>query len=120
MPATGKVNLVRQTIYSLIPILDLYSAYHIKKLRWYLLVMVATGIVMGTITSLVDPQEEDYDQDKIMNPEGDLDWGYLFWGENPGLVIGSFIASNAVSLGISVYVIRRWSKEWNRQFDSSG
>jgi len=119
MPATGKVSLVRQTIYALIPILDLYSAYHIKKLRWYLLVMIATGIVMGTITSLVGPQEEDYDEDKVMNAQGDIDWSYLFWGENPGLVIGTIIASNAVSLGISVYVIRRWSKEWNRQFESS-
>jgi len=120
MPATGKVSIPRQTIYSVIPILDLYSAYHIKRLRWYLLVMIATSIVISTITSLVGPQAEDYDQDRIMNMQGDLDWGYLFWGENPGRVIGTMIASNAVSLGVSVYVIRRWSKEWNRKFDNSG
>ena len=118
MTATGKVSLVRQTIYALIPILDLYSAYHIKKLRWYLLVMIVTGIIISTITSLVGPQEEDYDQDKMMNGKGDLDWGYMFWGENPERVIGTMIASNAVSLGVSVYVIRRWSKEWNRKFES--
>jgi len=119
MPATTKVSLTRQTIYAVIPILDLYAAYHIKKLRWYLLIMIATSIVISTITSLVGPQTEDYDQDKIINAEGDFDWNYMFWGENPGLVIGTMIVSNAVSIGVSVYVIRRWSKEWNRKFQNS-
>ena len=119
MPATDKVSLTRQTIYAIIPFLDLYAAYHIKKLRWYLLVMIATSIVISTITSLVGPQAEDYDQDKIINARGDLDWNYLFWGENPGVVFGTMIASNAVSLAVSVYVIRRWSREWNQKFENS-
>jgi len=119
MPATGKVSILRQTIYSVIPILDLYSAYHIKRLRWYLLVMIATSIVISIATSLLGPQTEDYDPDKIMNSQGDLDWSYMFWGEDPGRVIGTMIASNAVSLGVSVFVIRRWSKEWNLQFEKS-
>jgi len=117
MPADGKVSLTRQTIYAFIPILDLYAAYHIKKLRWYLLIMIATGIVIGTITSVIAPESQEYDPERLVSFDGNIDWGYAILGENPGLSLAIIIANQAISLAIAVYIIRRWSKEWNKNFE---
>lgn len=117
MPAEGKVSLTRQTIFALIPVLDLYAAYHIKKLRWYLLIMIASGIVIGTITSVIAPESQDYDPERLVSFDGNIDWAYAILGENPGLSLAIIIANQAISLAIAVYIIRRWSKEWNKNFE---
>lgn len=116
MPATEKVSLTRQTIYAFIPILDLYAAYHIKKLRWYLLIMIASGIIIGTVTSIVAPESQDYDPDRLVSIDGKIDWGYAILGENSGVSIAIIIVNQGITLAIAVYIIRRWSKEWNNQF----
>jgi len=117
MPATGKVSLLRQTIYVFIPILDLYAAYHIKKLRWYLLIMILVGFAMSGIASAVNPPMTDIDEDRIFTIHGELNWEYLILGENPELTIATTIIYQAVVFGIAVYLIRRWSKQWNTQFE---
>jgi hypothetical protein len=117
MPATGKVSLLRQTIYVFIPILDLYAAYHIKKLRWYLLIMILVGFAMSGIASAINPPMTDIDEDRIFTIHGELNWEYLILGENPELTIATTIVYQAVVFGIAVYLIRKWSKQWNMQFD---
>jgi hypothetical protein len=117
MPATGKVSLTRQTIYVFIPILDLYAAYHIKKLRWYLLIMILVGFAMSGINSAILPSIGEYDEDKIMTISGELNWEYLVLGENPELAIATMVIYQAVTFGIAVYLIRRWSHKWNMQFE---
>ncbi|MCE2506140.1 MAG: hypothetical protein J4F36_06680 [Nitrosopumilaceae archaeon] len=49
MPAKEKVSLSTQTIFCIIPILDMYVAYRIKKLRKYLLIMI---LVIAIPTSI--------------------------------------------------------------------
>ena len=119
MPATGKVSLTRQTIYCFIPILDIYAAYHIKKLRWYLLIMLGVGIAASTITSAINPMPEidEYDE-KLFLENQEIDWGYVFLGNNPEVSIASMVINQGIVLVIAVYVIRRWSKKWNLQFDA--
>ena len=117
MPATGKVSLLRQTIYVFIPIMDLYAAYHIKKLRWYLLIMLLVGAAMGGLSSVINPPIEEYDEDRIMTIHGDINWEYLILGDNPELAIATSIMYQAVVFAVAVYLIRRWSHQWNRQFD---
>ena len=115
MPAQGKVSLTRQTIYCFIPILDLYAAYHIKKLRWYLLIMILLGFGLSGLTSVINPANE-YDPDNLMTIDGQIDWGYAILGENPALAIASSVIYQGIVFAVSVYVIRKWSKEWNLQF----
>lgn len=55
MPAKGPVSLNRQTIYVIIPILDLYAAYQIMKLRWFLLWVWGSGFLISTLISWVLP-----------------------------------------------------------------
>ena len=117
MPATGKVSLTRQTIYCFIPIMDMYAAYHIKKLRWYLLIMICVGIPMSILSSAVNPMPDQNDMDKILLENQEINWEYVFLGENPELSIVTTIIYQAVAFGLAVYLIRRWSKKWNMQFN---
>jgi hypothetical protein len=117
MPATGKVSLTRQTIYVFIPILDLYAAYHIKKLRWFLGIMILVGVALSGISSAVNPPITEIDEDRLMTIHGEPNWEYLILGENPELTIATTIIYQAVDLAIAVYLIRRWSHKWNMQFE---
>ena len=82
------VSLIRQTIYALIPILDLYAAYKIEKFRWYFVIVLAVAIPVSIATEALIP------------------FPFNLAIEIP------------VELAVSVYLIRRWSKEWNKKFES--
>lgn len=118
MPAKGPVSLTRQTIYCFIPIMDLYAAYHVKKLRWYLLIMLGAGAVLTGGAELINPQENRYDESMFLENK-EIDLAYIMLGENPELTIISIIIHNAVVYSIAVYLIRKWSNRWNQNFTES-
>ncbi len=45
------VNVVRQMIFAVIPILDIYASYKIQKLRLWLLIFWVVGAIVGLIYS---------------------------------------------------------------------
>ena len=108
MPAKGKVSLTRQTIYVLIPVLDLIAFYKIKHLRKYLLIIyVGVAGIAGTAYSMVITPESwffnvNYDPNFAMDP---VDWTLQ-------------IPMIAITYAISIYLVRKWSKKWNMQFDN--
>ena len=108
MPAKEKVSLTRQTIYVLFPVLDLIAFYKIKHLRKYLLIVyVGVAGIASTVYSMVVTPESwffnaNYDPNFIMDP---VDWALQI----PMIVI---------TYAISIYLIRKWSKQWNMQFDA--
>lgn len=53
MPAKGRVSLLVQTIFCMIPIIDMFAAYRIKKLRKYLAIMILVIAIPVTIASSV-------------------------------------------------------------------
>ena len=54
------VSLKIQTIFCCIPILDMYAAYRVKKLRKYLLIMILIlGIPVSIVSSVLFPNQED-------------------------------------------------------------
>ncbi len=118
MPAKGKVSLLRQTIYCFIPIMDMYAAYHIKKLRWYLLIFLGVTIPLSMAIGVVYPISEinGYDQ-KLLLDNQEIDLGYAILGDDPITAITLIVIQNAVGYSLAVYLIRRWSKKWNAQFD---
>lgn len=118
MPAKGLVSLTRQTIYCFIPIMDLYAVYHVKKLRWYLLIMLGVGAMLTGGAELIYPQESRYDESMFLENK-EIDWAYVTLGENPELTIISIIIHNAVVYTIAVYLIRKWSNRWNKNFTES-
>ena len=117
MPAKGKVSLTRQTIYCFIPIMDVYAAYHVKKLRWYLLIMFTVGIPLSIAMSAVNPMPETDDYDEIFLENQEIDWSYAILGSNPNAAIVSIVIYHVVAYALAIFLIRRWSKKWNLQFD---
>ena len=84
-PSEGPVDLTTQTIYAMIPFLDLYAAYKIKKFQWYFVISFGMGLVIGFTLGILLP--------------------------SPLSVIFSLL----LTIGFDVYLIRRWTKEWNAQ-----
>jgi len=97
--------------------MDIYAAYHIKKLRWYLIIMLGVGLTMSLISSVVNPMPDSFDEEKFVLENNEINWEYAILGESPILTIASMIIYQAVVLAVAVYLIRRWSKKWNAQFD---
>lgn len=110
MPAKGKVSLPVQTIFCLIPILDGYAAYRIKKLRKYLAIVILVIAIPVTIASSVFlPTDESIE-------EGFTNLMIYYYGVDDD----QFVFSIGVHIGsvlFAMFLIRRWSKQWNMQFD---
>ena len=110
MPAKGKVSLSIQTIFCLIPILDMYAAYRIKKLRKYLAIMILVIAIPVSIASSVFLPT---DEEDLM--EGFTNLMIFYYGVDDN----QFIFSVGVQIGtilFAIFLIRRWSKQWNTQF----
>ncbi len=109
MTADGPVSMTRQTIYSVLPILDIIAFYKIKHLRKYLLIVYVgmVGVISTIYSMAVTPDSwsfsSNYDPNLIMDPIG---WALQ-------------IPMMAVTAIIQIYLVRRWSKKWNEQFSAS-
>ena len=88
------VSVNWQTLFILIPIIDLWAAYRVEKLGLYILLIIALAVV-GFIVGFVE--------------------GFLFFG------MSDFFSWIVVLVGviISIILIRSWSTEWNEKFGKS-
>ncbi len=112
MPAKGKVSLTIQTVFCAIPILDMYAAYRIKKLRKYLALVIFVIAIPVSITSAIFLPVEDEGLEGFRNV---MTFYYGIDGDQ-------FIYSVGVQIGtilFAMFLIRRWSNRWNTQFDTS-
>ena len=110
MPAKGKVSLPVQTVFCVIPILDMYAAYRIKKLRKYLAIMILVIAIPVTIASSIFLPTDDE------GLEGFTNLLIFYYGVDDN----QFAFSVVVQIGtilFAIFLIRRWSKQWNMQFD---
>ena len=98
------VSLLRQTIYCLLPILDMYAAYKIRRLRRYLLIMI---FLVGIPLSIISSVSVSY----VMLAGTESITPFL---ENIPLLIS--LASYVGSILIAIYLVRKWSKQWNLRF----
>jgi len=79
--------------------------------------MICVGIPMSIISSAVNPMPDQSDMEKLMLDNQEINWEYVILGENPEVTIAITIIYHAIAFAIAVYLIRRWSKKWNLQFD---
>ncbi len=98
------VSVKRQTIFALIPSVDVWAFYRIQKLRKFILIALGLGFAFSPISLAVSAS---IDMSTISSP--------LDLYSNP-IFLGYVIGSIAALHGTLVYFIRRWSKEWNEQF----
>ena len=112
MPAEGPVKMIWQIIFSFIPILDLWSRYRIKKLGKYILyvyvpIFVSTFGLIGVFAmmALDDPTSLESLEDS-----------------DSAAVTMMTVVFSLFSVGItilSIYLVYRWTIEWNKQFGVS-
>ena len=112
MPAKGRVSVRWQTLFAIFEIPDLIAAYRIKKLRRFLLyVWVPFLVISYYVPDFIDPDY--YDRDC------EIDW--LLWYFYDTCASESLnIFNSLLFVGfiiIAVILIRKWSIEWNKQFD---
>ncbi len=102
------VSLMRQTIYAIIPILDIYASYRVKRLRKYLLIMILVSIGIGIAHYAAFPSLAVNEFSDEMPPQFfDMSFMAVWLAETIGGIL------------LAVYLIRRWSKQWNKKFESS-
>ena len=121
MPAKGPVSLTRQTIYCFIPIMNWYAAYNIKKFRKYLLIAITVELSLGAMYASLIPEYDKSGINKgaISEDINDLEINWIeiiFRTDHPsGLPILLLIIISEYS--VTVFLIRRWSNQWNNQFN---
>lgn len=95
MVEKNPVSVRWQMLFVLIPIIDLWAAYRIQKLRMYLLVFYAAAFIVHALLYVAFvPEEILYSDDPFAPVE---------------FTVGSIIAQAAAS----IVVIRKWSLKWN-------
>jgi len=107
------VSLMRQTIYAIIPILDIYASYRVKRLRKYLLIMILVGIPVIIADSVLFPtpdMDETFEDMEISD--------MFFYGYDTNHFV-AFIVEEIGLVLLAIYLVRRWSKEWNKKFEPS-
>jgi hypothetical protein len=121
MPAKGNVSLTRQTIYCFIPIMNWYAAYNIRKFRRYLLIVIIVELSLGAIYAGLIPEydENGINKGEISKDIDDLEINWteiIFRTDHPsGLPI--FLLIVIVEYSVTVFLIRRWTNQWNTQFN---
>ena len=107
------VNLKQQTIFALIPYLNLYAFYRIQKLRRYFLIgilitvgssiIISVGIIVYAVLQSDSPD----------------------FRANVELIVTSirslpaYVIYFSSGILLNVYLIRKWSKKWNEQFSQT-
>ena len=90
------VSVNWQSLFAVIPIVDLWAAYRIEKLRLYLLVMIAFTVTEIIIEGMA------FGFDVLLEDAEMMGVRYILQ-----------ILFIAASIGVAVALIRKWSKEWN-------
>ena len=86
-----------QTLFVIIPIINLWACYRIEKLRLYLIVIIAMIVVEFLVVALIFPENFD-----------------TFYGLTETEPYNRIIILEiGVEVAISIVLIRKWTKEWN-------
>jgi len=108
------VSMLRQTIYCLIPFLDIYAAYRVTRLRKYLLIMILVGIPVSIADTLLFPIDvtDDIPFEELETSE------MIFYGYDTNHFAATAVAWAGFIL-LAIFLVRRWSKQWNQKFQTT-
>lgn len=107
MPANSKVSVGWQIVASLITGVDVWAFYRIRKLRKFLLFIIAPrAVVYGAYFALLS----------IAIPESEIPPGatWVIYTDQIALVANVI---GACIQGLAIYLVIIWSRQHNRQFD---
>lgn len=101
------VSVNWQTLFAIIPIINLWACYRIEKLRLYLIVIIAMLAVEFLITLMIF-DEQDFD----------CFWSLIECEQTPYDRLVMYLEI-VVSSAISIVLIRKWTKEWNSKISKN-
>lgn len=101
------VSLLWQSIFMIIPIFDLYAAYRVEKLRKYFLFIISFSIIVVVLLLILFSIDDTSLDSELLLSDPISDDGGIGWG------------IELTALGISIILIRKWSKQWNEQFSEN-
>jgi len=115
-PADGPVNVNRFTLYAMIPGLDTYAVSKIdKKKQAAKITMISVIALLGITGILMFQMINDSELNSQMDKEVRVGLVYEKYIPTTVLVIIGFLA---IYLPIITHLVRKWSNEWNKQFES--
>ena len=104
--ATKPVSLFWQTVF--IIVIDVYAVYRIQKLRRYLQIVILPTAIIATIFSSI-----------FTDFNCEYDWSLIVIGYDSCLPFEINLVIQMIYgliMVYSIYLIRKWSMEWNRKF----
>lgn len=127
MPANNKASVAWQIVFTFLPIVNLWAFYRIKKLRRYLLYVIAPAIIISIALMAISasnyqpalqPGTYDlYTSNGTSNFERQLlIERYWFKPISPDLLYASYLINLGLQ-GLSIYLVIVWSRQHNKQFD---
>ena len=94
MPAKQEpVNIKLQIIFVFIPFLNLYAFYKIQKLRLALLIFLPLGFLSRLLEAII-----------------------VRVNDTSGMLFVLSILFAGLSIGVLVWLMHKWSKQWNEKF----
>jgi len=98
------VSVNWQTLFVFIPILDLWAFYSVQKLRMALLIfLVGFGAAAIALNFAI------LGSDAFLVEDPDVIYSNSAY-------IGSTIGLSIAQYALAIYLVRKWSKEWNKKF----
>lgn len=91
------VNVILQMVFAVIPILNFYASYKIQKLRLWILIFGAGGVIFELV------QTRFFFGEKY----------YVAFGSFEGRLPESVILSTMIFVILQVFVMWKWSNKWN-------
>jgi len=126
MPAKGKVSIGWQIVFAIISPINLWAFYRIKKLRLFVLYVIAPSIIASSIVVAgvfyeMNSPQKGFDDDGNRYPEPTLP-PYMTpiepqvgkFNTGPYMIL-NVITSVGLTI-LSVYLVVKWSRQWNEQF----
>ena len=92
------VSVNWQTLFVIIPIIDLWATYRIEKLRLYLLVMIAIAVTGFVIQTSIFGYDSYFMDQSASTASSGLEGVFLL-----------------IEIGIAIILVRKWSREWNEK-----
>ena len=115
-PSEGPVNVKRYTLYAMIPGLDTYALSKLdKKKQGFKITIIGMIAILGATGVVMFQMANDSEIQSELNKELKAELIYQKFMPQMLLVIFGFLA---IYFPIITYLVRKWSKEWNTQFES--
>lgn len=107
MPADHKVDLIRQVFATLVPIINLWAFYQIRKLRKYLLYVFIPSIILATVFIGYIEYINRADDMVSIGHKSDRTLAYAITS-----VFGVGLQ------GMAIYLVVKWSQQHNCKYDA--